>query len=242
MPQLEKINFIEKDHRELFPDWHKNYYQPPIMEALLGRRDIERSVDLVRYYGDACIPDERLISDCFIMVEVIEHLVPEDLDKITKNIFEFYQPKYVVITTPNREFNQLFDNEGQDPNRFRHPDHKFEWDRAEFAHYCQQVCNRYPYCFVLDGVGHFDDSGPYGPCTQIAAFKRNIPDSQVVRNVDEWVTCDILLERFSMKDGRRYDAKNVIQYVDTITISGDKRPPELRVTKTYDSWDNVTYE
>lgn len=237
VPQLSKINFIDKDYNEINPEYYRNHYAPPLMEMIAGRRDIERSVDLVRYFGDAVIPDERLISDCIVMIEVIEHLVPEDVDRITRNIFEFYQPKYVVMTTPNREFNHLFVEEGQDPKRFRHPDHKFEWDRAEFAHYCQQVCNRYPYCFVLDGVGHFEDSQPYGPCTQIAAFQRNIPDSEVVRNIDDWVTYDILLERLTMKDHFRMKSPKSIHYIDTITVPGDKRPPELRVTKMYDSWD-----
>jgi hypothetical protein len=58
-------------------------------------------------------------------------------------IFGYLQPKVVVVTTPNCEFNVLF----PDLKRFRHYDHKFEWTREEFQswrvykHACRMLIN-----------------------------------------------------------------------------------------------------
>lgn len=44
------------------------------------------------------------------------------------NIFAYIQPKIVILTTPNADFNVLFENF----NRMRDADHKFEWTREEY--------------------------------------------------------------------------------------------------------------
>ncbi|WP_151087885.1 hypothetical protein [Hymenobacter baengnokdamensis] len=46
-------------------------------------------------------------------------------------VFGLARPAHVFVTTPNADYNQLFDklNAGE----FRHDDHRFEWSRAEFA-------------------------------------------------------------------------------------------------------------
>ncbi len=61
----------------------------------------------------------------------IEHLEAEVLEKVPATIFGKIRPKIAVITTPNSEFNVLFDFE-KDNRKFRHDDHKFEWSRDEF--------------------------------------------------------------------------------------------------------------
>lgn len=58
----------------------------------------------------------------------IEHLHDHVLSRVPFNIFGYIRPKLVIVTTPNAEFNVLF----PDFNRFRHPDHKFEWTRKQF--------------------------------------------------------------------------------------------------------------
>ena len=63
------------------------------------------------------------------------------------------KPKIVIITTPNREYNVLFENfEGP----FRHWDHKFEWTRSEFQNWVQTcIVDKYPDYIVerFDGLG-----------------------------------------------------------------------------------------
>lgn len=42
-------------------------------------------------------------------IEVVEHLKREDIDTFALNIFGILSPKYVILTTPNYNFNYWFD-------------------------------------------------------------------------------------------------------------------------------------
>lgn len=55
-------------------------------------------------------------------------MYPDTLDAFPYNIFAYVQPKLVIISTPNADFNVLFKKMG----KFRHYDHKFEWSREQF--------------------------------------------------------------------------------------------------------------
>lgn len=52
------------------------------------------------------------------MVEFIEHVPVTGLPRLMENVFGGVRPKYVMITTPNGEFNVHF---GFKPGQFRHP-------------------------------------------------------------------------------------------------------------------------
>lgn len=58
----------------------------------------------------------------------VEHLYADTLKQVPTTIFKHIKPVIAVFTTPNADFNVLF-NLGKG---FRHPDHKFEWTRLEF--------------------------------------------------------------------------------------------------------------
>lgn len=110
--------------------------------------------------------------DFLSLVELIEHLQPHQVSKCIHTVFKLIQPKLVLITTPNREFNVLFDS---DASKFRHWDHKFEWTRAEFQHFCQtEILNKFTdYELVFyNGLGAPpEDASSLGHCTQLALFK-----------------------------------------------------------------------
>jgi SAM-dependent methyltransferase len=115
--------------------------------------------------------------DFIIFSEIIQHYKPEELDQINKVIFGGYRPQYVIVSTPNSEFNVLFDNtnwnkEGQ---KFRDERHKFEWTRKEFSQWCETVSSIYGYTHDIDGVGttQKSQSSDLGFCTQLAKFKLN---------------------------------------------------------------------
>jgi hypothetical protein len=101
-------------------------------------------------------------------VEVIEHLDPDRLPALEKVVFEAAAPKTVIVTTPNREHNALFPN--LPPGKFRHPDHRFEWTRAEFRAWVDDIASRYGYVSRLAGIG--SDHETHGPPTQMAVFTR----------------------------------------------------------------------
>ena len=53
-------------------------------------------------------------------IELIEHLPNDVLELFPKTVFGCMKPKIVILTTPNQEYNVLFNNfEGP----FRHYDH-----------------------------------------------------------------------------------------------------------------------
>lgn len=105
----------------------------------------------------------------------IEHVYDDVLSKIPTNIFGFMQPKIVVFSTPNSEYNIIFTRFNPlKPNGFRHLDHKFEWTREVFKTWCMAITEKYPnYMFSLLGVGE-PPTGyeSVGHVSQIAVFVR----------------------------------------------------------------------
>jgi 3' terminal RNA ribose 2'-O-methyltransferase Hen1 len=135
----------------------------------LDRRTGEE-VDRVRLqHGALTYRDDRLKGfDAATLVEVIEHLDPERLPALAEAVFGHARPRAVIVTTPNAEHNVLF--EGLAPGAFRHPDHRFEWTRAEFRAWVDGVCSLYGYEATLSGVG--EEHAELGPPTQMAVFRR----------------------------------------------------------------------
>ncbi|MDA0172790.1 3' terminal RNA ribose 2'-O-methyltransferase Hen1 [Solirubrobacter taibaiensis] len=112
--------------------------------------------------------DKRFAQyDAAALVEVIEHFDPPRLRAVEENVFGNAQPKTVVVTTPNAEYNHLWPSlEG-----FRHHDHRFEWTRAEFAAWAAHVTTTYDgYRARFVPVGPEDPEA--GPPTQMAVFER----------------------------------------------------------------------
>lgn len=102
------------------------------------------------------------------LVEVIEHLEPDRLPALVKVVFGAARPATVVVSTPNAEYNALFPN--LPAGAFRHPDHRFEWTRGEFAAWCDRVAQAHGYRFELSGIGPIDEQ--LGSPTQMAVFSR----------------------------------------------------------------------
>jgi 3' terminal RNA ribose 2'-O-methyltransferase Hen1 len=113
--------------------------------------------------------DKRLSGfDAAALVEVIEHFDPPRLAAVEQNVFGSARPGTVVVTTPNAEYNVRW--ESLPAGEFRHPDHRFEWTRAEFASWAEGVAERYGYSVRFLPVGPEDDD--VGPPTQMAVFSR----------------------------------------------------------------------
>ncbi len=113
--------------------------------------------------------DSRLIGlDAVVLMEVIEHVDPPRLPALARTVFDTIAPETVVVTTPNVEYNVRYPT--LLPGRRRHRDHRFEWTRAEFADWAQDVATNWGYQVRYLPVG---DSDPeLGPPTQLALFTR----------------------------------------------------------------------
>ena len=120
------------------------------------------------FQGSLTYRDERLSGfDAATLVEVIEHLDPNRLAAFERVVFEFARPRTVVVTTPNAEYNPLF--EGLPAGEFRHRDHRFEWTREEFQTWAEGVCGRNGYAVRFVGVGPEDPT--LGTPTQMGVFE-----------------------------------------------------------------------
>lgn len=106
--------------------------------------------------------------DAAAMVETIEHVYPRDLSKVELAVFAQYRPQRLLMTTPNREYNPLFDLE---EGEMREEDHKFEWDRPKFQQWAQGVAKRNGYRVRFGGIG--DVHPQLGAPTQTAWFERH---------------------------------------------------------------------
>lgn len=78
--------------------------------------------------------------DLVAMVEVIEHVPPRDHARLEQAVFSVIGAPAVIVTTPNAEFNTVL---GVPGTRFRHPDHKFEWTRAQFDAWARAAARRH---------------------------------------------------------------------------------------------------
>jgi 3' terminal RNA ribose 2'-O-methyltransferase Hen1 len=111
--------------------------------------------------------DRRLAGfDAAAVVEVIEHLDHSRLRSFERVVFGEAKPKTVVVTTPNSEYNAKF--EGLPAGRFRHPDHRFEWTRAEFEAWAGRTAATGGYTVRFLPVG--PDDPELGAPTQMAVF------------------------------------------------------------------------
>jgi 3' terminal RNA ribose 2'-O-methyltransferase Hen1 len=107
-------------------------------------------------------------AEAVVLVEVIEHLDADRLPTLAEILFGAARPKTVIVTTPNAEYNALF--ETLPAGAFRHPDHRFEWSRAQFQDWGQEIAGRYGYAVAFSGIG--DEDPRFGPVCQAGVFTR----------------------------------------------------------------------
>jgi 3' terminal RNA ribose 2'-O-methyltransferase Hen1 len=120
-------------------------------------------------HGSLIYRDERIAGfDAAAVIEVIEHLDPSRLRAFERVLFEFARPKTVLVTTPNREYNRLW--ETLPAGAMRHPDHRFEWTRAEFRAWAEEVAARRGYRVRFLPIGPEDAA--VGSPTQMGVFER----------------------------------------------------------------------
>ena len=131
----------------------------------------ERQAQRVRLVqGALTYTDARLTGyDAAVLSEVIEHVDLPRLPALEYAVFGSARPGTVVVTTPNAEYNVRW--ESLPAGHVRHADHRFEWDRAQFRAWAEQVADSYGYTVGFAPVG--PDDPEVGPPTQLATFVRD---------------------------------------------------------------------
>jgi 3' terminal RNA ribose 2'-O-methyltransferase Hen1 len=147
----------------------------------VSHRSLERAIDRLKldrlpprirerirlFQGSLTYRDKRLSGfDAATVIEVIEHLDESRLRAFQRVLFEFACPRTVVVTTPNVEYNALFN--GLPAGKFRHSDHRFEWTRDEFRSWTEDVAQEHGYSVRHLPVGTEDKN--LGSPTQMAIF------------------------------------------------------------------------
>ncbi len=105
------------------------------------------------------------VVDAAVLLETIEHVEPGRLSRVEQALFGQIQPKLVLVTTPNKEYNALH---GMTSGQRRHPGHQFEWTRSQFQSWASGVAARHAYGVTFTNIGPLD---PHcGSSTQMASF------------------------------------------------------------------------
>ncbi|KAK6505135.1 hypothetical protein TWF481_007056 [Arthrobotrys musiformis] len=152
-----------------------------------GDRWRELTVSLVHGSFENISPESIGPYDAIVSSEVIEHLDPGPLANFAPTLLGRMNPKVLIVTTPNRDFNSLFEmpyesvdfamdkkpyvyNPSDDPlvsNRryyraphtygMRHDDHRFEWTRQEFQEWGDDAAETFGYTVQYHGCGALHD-------------------------------------------------------------------------------------
>lgn len=158
--QLLKIAATDVAYKELLKAKENLYYEE------MSPKQKER---ISFFQGSVMYKDRRMEGfEAIAVVEVIEHLELNRLKAFEQVLFQFAKPKYVILTTPNKEFNVMFDKmENED---MRHEDHRFEWTRKEFLDWANKISEKYEYYVEIKGIG--EEEKNVGTPSQMAIFKK----------------------------------------------------------------------
>ena len=157
-PSIRSITGLDVSHRAL--------------EAARGRLRLDalpaqQRERVTLLHGSLTYTDRRLSGhDAAVAMEVIEHIDARRLDAFEEAVFGAAKPNAIIITTPNAEYNALFD--GLPAGAFRHRDHRFEWTRAQFQEWAGQVAGRRKYDVRFQDIGSAHPA--YGTPTQMGVF------------------------------------------------------------------------
>lgn len=149
--------------------------EPSQLETMKAKRRFEKVegresfVEPLTLWGSLFYYDDRLKGkDLMILCEVIEHIDEQRLPKVFDTILHQYAPKSLIVTTPNHEYNEVYDMD----DHFRHADHRFEWTREEFQAWCKNRNHLGLYEIEFAGIG--EEHPEQGSPTQMCVFKRKV--------------------------------------------------------------------
>jgi len=121
------------------------------------------------FHGSLMYKDKRFSGyDAAVAMEVIEHLDSPRLSAFERVLFEYAKPKTIILTTPNRDYNSIWDNLPE--GALRHGDHRFEWTREEFREWADYISEKYQYSIRYYTIGPVDNR--LGSPTQMGVFGR----------------------------------------------------------------------
>ncbi|MEM7514330.1 MAG: 3' terminal RNA ribose 2'-O-methyltransferase Hen1, partial [Bacteroidota bacterium] len=156
--QFRRIAGMDVSYRELLKAKDRLYW-----DTMSPKMKERRSL----FQGSLNYRDKRLEGfDAAALVEVIEHLDEARLSALEKVVFKYAKPEKVFITTPNGEYNVMY--ESLTAGSFRHTDHRFEWTREEFSSWANRIAETYHYTVNIYPLG--EEHEEVGAPSQMAIF------------------------------------------------------------------------
>lgn len=137
------------------------------LRTRLGQTAVQAGKVDVRHASMTDPPADLAGFDCAVLLETIEHIDPDQLSRLERALFNVLRPATVIITTPNAEFNPLL---GVPAHRMRHPDHRFEWDRARFRAWCGRAGKVAGYAATFHDIAGAHPT--LGGASQMAVFTK----------------------------------------------------------------------
>lgn len=133
----------------------------------LDRMSERQAARIELFQGALTYEDDRYAGfDAAVLMEVVEHVDPPRLAALEHVVLGAARPRVVVVTTPNAEYNVRYEG----LVGMRHPDHRFEWTRAQFRAWADHVAATYGYTVEIRGIGDVDER--CGTPTQMALLTR----------------------------------------------------------------------
>ena len=237
-PQVQEISGVDIDLALL--ERMTNRLKPLSIEYVLKR---ELPLTMRMLHGSITQPAHNFVGVDFVScIEVIEHLMPEDLGQVPEAIFGVLRPKTAAITTPNSEYNVLF----KDFTGMRHWDHKFEWTRKEFEDWCNTIADLYPYKVTFSGIGEPpEDKADIGCCSQMALFTRQPqhPWLKVLCEPDEKIDYKVIHEFVYPYDSRSRCDKllNEVSYLVNHFYSNEGEEEDESFTREIELTELLSY-
>ena len=119
------------------------------------------------FQSSAIYKDKKFLNyESCAIVEVIEHIEIDRIESFEKSIFEYSKFNYIILTTPNADYNINYKNLNK--QNLRHSDHRFEWTKEEFKSWVDKISEKYKYNAKISGVGEFDEKNGFP--TQVVEF------------------------------------------------------------------------
>ena len=130
--------FYARDFASLVPSYYAVDSDPEVLE-IAKRRLGAKELESLTFHAGIEELEEVSVTDepCnVLMVEVIEHMPIEDATKLVHRVLKWPGTRHVIITTPNKDFNQFFEFDEEDT---RHVDHFFEFSKDGFEDWVLDV-------------------------------------------------------------------------------------------------------
>jgi 3' terminal RNA ribose 2'-O-methyltransferase Hen1 len=147
----------------------------------LERMTEEEKKRVTLFQSSLCYRDKRFKNyDAISIVEVIEHLDENRLPALEAVVFADAAPTKIIVTTPNFDYNVNYT--GLRENKFRHGDHRFEWNRVQFRAWADSAAARNNYSVRYEDIGEKDEN--QNTPTQMAIFSKNAPQKLTSNETD----------------------------------------------------------